>query len=220
MTTAARVPLTSAIIKSSEGLGEYSKRFCDLGGNPIPLKYLQQSVVRGFFLDQRLVGGYALNNRPPFRYAEWIPIIERKLIEARGYFCHKGSVEVSCFWMAPREMTKLQRNSVYLRLVFDAFLSGEKYIIGGSVIPSVAKTQKQVLCQPLFHGVTTFGSNAEVYSSTRWSAMAMLTRAAMQTYSRDIRRSISMKRNKTNKLHETKVVVSHTSNNVEAESKR
>lgn len=187
MTSMHRKPrIATRILDSVAELRTYSDRFVANGGNPISLDYLRQSQVRGFYRDGELVGGFVLNRLPPFRYADWVPEPTRTELVREGYFDARDSVEVSCFWMARNGLQKIQRNGVYVRLVIDAFRTGCRKIIGGSVIPAAARIQKQALPRRLYLGPTTVGPIGEVYTANRWEMLRNLIAAAARTYSADL----------------------------------
>lgn len=179
---------SSRILRDHVDLGHFVDSFTAAGGNPIPMEYLQHSMVRGFFRDGALVGGYAVNRSAPFRYAAWVPEPTRAALVREGHFDGRNAAEVSCFWMAKGQggLEKLQRNGVYVRLVIDAFRSGARRIVAGSVVPSVARIQKQALPARLYFGPTTLGRLGEVYTATRWTMLANLVFAAIRTYGKDL----------------------------------
>jgi hypothetical protein len=178
--------ISSRILRSDTDLEHFIERFVASGGNPIPMEYLRHSTVRGFFRDGTLVGGYAINRTVPFRYADWIPEPTRAELIREGSFDGRDSAEVSCFWMAKGGLQKFQRTGVYVRLVIDAFRTGARWVVGGSVVPSVARIQKQALPARLYLGPTTLGRIGEVYAATRWTMVGKLVLAAIRIYGRGL----------------------------------
>ncbi len=178
--------VTTRILRGDVDLQSYSDRFVSVGGNPIAIDYLRQSHVRAFFRGGELVGGYAVNCLPPFRYAEWIPVPTRAELIREGYFDARDSAEVSCLWMAKGGLDKLQRNGVYVRMVIDAFRTGCRKIIGGSVIPAAARIQKRALPHRLYLGPTTLGPIGEVYAAGRWAMLLNLIAGAARMYGADL----------------------------------
>ncbi len=120
--------LRSRILTDAHELDAFARRFARRGGLRVEREVLARAggLVRGFFnADGELVGGYAFNVEPPFRYLEHLPeAVETPPIE--------DCVEFGFLWMA-RSLPQLARLSIYARGLADMRRLGRRYCIAGSV---------------------------------------------------------------------------------------
>lgn len=155
-----------------EALYEFQREFSGRSGNTVAMEYLQRGRVRGFYNSEgRLVSGYVVNARAPFRYRDWVPA-ERQgelsfLDENEPHFC-----EWTCIYF-DESISKVQRAFIYLRGIVDLLLTGKRYLLGGAVHRPIMMQQTAVLDRPLYSGPTTLvgKSTAYLYYGTRISTI-------------------------------------------------
>jgi hypothetical protein len=148
-------------LKDSATLTEYRRAFASRGGDSVSMEYLENAKVRAVFQGSKMVGGYVLNSKQPFRYTDGVPLGEKR--DALVSRC-ANAVEITCIWMDP-DMRALGRDWVYGRMISDALFVQKRWVIGGSCIPRVAKIQKQVIPHTIYHGPLELPGNPieEVY---------------------------------------------------------
>lgn len=171
----APVPLLSATpaglrcqrIEDTAGLVRFAHHYGRAAGVPVDLPYLQRTRVIGFFdASGALVGGYVINDRPPFRYLAAVDISAEDLLGADRLPHFR---ECTCIWM-DRRLRLVDRMRVYLKCVRDMSRGDRKYVLGGSCHAAVAAVQRQGMPHVLYEGEVTVGGatvQASIYYGTR-----------------------------------------------------
>ena len=189
MTASTTAPLTSRILISHSERESFARMFQLLGGSAVPLDYLGHAKARGFFRGDELVAGYVLNARAPYRYSSWVPTQTRAELQQRGYLVEATCAELTCMWMS-QEISKLERNRIYIQSVIDAFGMGKRFIFAGSRVEKVARIQKRSLSKSVYKGEATFEGMCEMYCATRYAMVAHFVVAVIARYAKDVARMI------------------------------
>lgn len=115
------------LVKRDE-LDEYLDRFSAIIGIRLPRPYVDNAQVVGVFLDDRLVGGYMLVTRPPFRSLAFVP----DQIKATHPLLRREAfdfMEVNGLWLSPALHTPDLQMRVWLRLVRDVFFCRKPQVL-------------------------------------------------------------------------------------------
>jgi hypothetical protein len=162
-------------IQTDSELNKFISIFDRISGNPLDKSYLKAAQVRGFYINNELVGGYVINVKQPLRYFEWVPHSNRENARVNKHLDQGKSVEITCIWGDQTKTSRLKRRWIYWMCVFDAMRTGQTWIVGGSTIPKVAKIHRQVLPKLIYSGTTTLPQNPEgqLYCS-RWIQLLLM----------------------------------------------
>lgn len=79
-------------------LEAFREAYKEMSGGAPPLEYLHQAKVYGAFDNSRLIGGYAVNTQPPWRYIGVLPEEERPYWQEA--LVGRRVVEITCLWAA------------------------------------------------------------------------------------------------------------------------
>lgn len=101
--------------------------------------------ARGFWLEGRLVAGYRVVSEAR-RYAALVPDGD-----AAWPFACADAAETTHLWMA-ESLRPQHRRSVYGQLVLDLLATGQRFVVGGSVDPTIREQQMRMLPHRLFEG--------------------------------------------------------------------
>lgn len=142
---------TTRLLSSDDDLAAYARSYnALLGLQRYRADDLRGLHVRGFFRGGRLVGGYAVNDRPPYAYVTLIPEAQRA-----GLAFDVGTArlaEIRALWLHPRAPNVL-RAALYVRSVLDAAAFRPDYVVGGAFVEQVRRTQMRALPHLLWEGV-------------------------------------------------------------------
>ena len=103
------------VLTSEHELAAFSRSQEHAGGHPVSRQYLRRSRVTGFFVGERMVGGYVFNGEAPFRTLESVPdtVAADILTPANS----GGPYELTCVWMEPRARRTLVGNRMWLSIL-------------------------------------------------------------------------------------------------------
>lgn len=151
-------------------LRQFQKRFETLSSQSLPLEYLQQSDVYGFFMQGKLEAGFVIRTRPGMRHFE---LLEQARVAIDGLRSREQEFcELACLWISPRVRSPVFRMNFYLTCVADAVQTGRNYILGGSPVADIVPTQQVCLPFTLYQGpVANQGEHWNIYYGTRWTCL-------------------------------------------------
>ena len=154
------------MLRTDIELAVFARRYAAAAGLGVDLDYLRRARVRAFFDGAgRMLGGYVINDHPPFRYVQDLGMDAAELLGAERVPLFRES---TCIWM-DRRLGELGRMRVYLRCVRDLGRGDRRYILGGSIRPGVAAVQRRGLPHLVFDGAVELHgqrTNAWVYYGT------------------------------------------------------
>ncbi len=156
------------LVSESE-LQSFRENYRRRGGAPVDLAYLKGSLVYAVERDGRMVGGYVVRTRPPFRYVEAFPQSHAEILRAERvqHFC-----EATCIWFA-RDLGPLARIAAYLSLGLRLSLSGRRYVLGGAAHPRVLAVYKLALPEVLHEGEAQAGE-ARFWGTLVWGRISLM----------------------------------------------
>ncbi|MDX1696579.1 MAG: hypothetical protein R3208_22630 [Ketobacteraceae bacterium] len=152
-------------------LRQFRKRFEALSGQELPTHYLQSSNVYGFFMQGKLVAGFAVRTEPGLRHFELLEqagVTTAALRSREEAFC-----ELACLWISPRVRSPVFRMNFYLTCVADAVQTGREFILGGSPVADIVPTQQICLPYTLYSGPVAGNGDGPwtIYYGTRWTCL-------------------------------------------------
>lgn len=184
--------METQLLESDDQLSCFAESFSSVCPNPVELDYFTGADrVRAFFHDGQMVGGYVVNTRAPLRYQQMIPPPQRSEPALVAVLAEGNACEIACLWLKRVRLTAQQRNNVYLLAATDALATGRNWIVGGSISPKLAQTQKRVLPRVLYTGPWNYDgspSQAQVYCAGWWQLAALITAAYSFTTLQDLAR--------------------------------
>lgn len=130
--------------------------------------------LRVFYLDQIMVAGYCINTAYPFHYFKPVPEETWQKLSKKDDF-----VETFHVWIDNNsgQVRQMHKSWIYILCLIDAFKTGKKYIVGGSLVPKVRDQQMLVLSKPLHTGTLVIEEkifDVWIYYNSRIMAMASL----------------------------------------------
>jgi hypothetical protein len=155
-------------LRSQQALQLFASRYHALSGHRPSVGYLGRCGTYGI-ADRggKLVGGYVLNSRRPFRYVDKMP--ERPFVLSR--LPEDALAELTCLWLEPTA-TPLRRAALYADMSLRFIGSGKRYLLSGTVQPRLRPILAQFFPYLLFQGSTEIdGRPCEGWLcyGTRWS---------------------------------------------------
>lgn len=184
--------METQLLDSEAEIRPFAEMFSGVCRNPVDLDYFAGADrVRAFFRDGRMVGGYVVNARAPLRYLQMIPARQRTNPAISSILADGNACEIACLWLNRARLTTQQRNNVYLLAAMDALATRKRWIVGGSISPKLAQTQKRVLPHVLHTGPWDYeGSppDAQVYCASWWQVAALIGAAYSRTTMEDLLR--------------------------------
>ncbi|MCP5345486.1 MAG: hypothetical protein R3F41_04295 [Gammaproteobacteria bacterium] len=115
-------------LSDQDEIEQFIDRFGNFVGVQLPLPYVLANKVVGAFLQKRLVGGYIIVTKPPFRSTMFVPDSIKntdKFFKLDPY----DMMEVNGVWISPTLKTAKLQFSVWKNLLKDVFFSGKKYVL-------------------------------------------------------------------------------------------
>jgi hypothetical protein len=150
-------------VESESDLEFYSSKYVECGGAPVSLEYLRNANVFLCKLNGKIIGGGVCNLLLPMRYMSWCTDLHTR-------FDLFKAGELTCVWVekglsAVNSIHVLAR--LYNRAHKVAATAGKDYIISGTIIPKLAKTQRITHNIPLYHGpfAPDNSKTCEIYAS-------------------------------------------------------
>jgi len=166
------VKMKKLLIKTDSELQNFRDKFNSFSPNPVALTYLQQSSVYGCYLRNELVAGYTVNTQAPFRYIDWLPEGSIRENILKKYYVDNKTAECCCLWISKTQVTKFQRNFIYMFLMYDLLKTGRHYIFGGTTASKVGAYHSQALNHTVYKGPLTLPKRPEgqIYYTT-WATL-------------------------------------------------
>ena len=110
---------------------------------------LRDYHIRGIYSDGLLLGGYAINIKPPYRYITDIPVEHRANLEILRN--NPTIAEVSTLWVRDNAPNYI-RAFVYNLSVIDAAIKRPDYVMGASYVDAYRIVQMRALPNLLWSG--------------------------------------------------------------------
>lgn len=152
-------------------LRQFHKRFESLSQQTLPIDYLYQSDVYGFFMQGRLEAGFVVRTQPGMRHFE---LLEQANVATDGLRVREDDFcELACLWVSPRVTSPVFRMNFYLTCVADAIQTGKAFILGGSPVKEIVATHQVCLPYMLYQGPVSKDDNRawHIYYGTRWTCL-------------------------------------------------
>ncbi|MEM8671175.1 MAG: methyltransferase [Planctomycetota bacterium] len=121
--------LESRTLTTDTELEEFVTRFADFVAD-LPLSYLRQGTVSGFFNGETLVGGFAVITNSPFRLFSVIPERYRKQLDFLKSAAESELLEINGLWFDSRKQAQPPR-VFWLKLANQILMSGKTYMLLG-----------------------------------------------------------------------------------------
>lgn len=148
----------------------YQKRFSELAKQTLPMDYLKQSDVYGFFNHGKLVAGFVVRTEPGMWHFKLLDGSKNALtgvLAREDQFC-----ELAGLWMSPTVANPVFKMNFYLTCVADALQTGRELILGGSPVKQIVSSHQVCLPFTLFSGPLDDGeSHWDIYYGTRWTCI-------------------------------------------------
>lgn len=184
--------MDSQLLYSHDQIRPFAEMFSSVCRNPVDIDYFGGADrVRAFFCGDHMVGGYVVNARQPLRYLQMIPGPQREQKAISSILDGGDACEIACLWLNRARLTTQQRNNVYLLAAMDALATRRRWVVGGSISPKLAQTQKRVLPRVLYTGPWDYEGSppeAQIYCANWWQLAAMITAAYSRTTMEDFLR--------------------------------
>ena len=140
---------------------EELETFCDNTEQYIavrfPLDYLRNGKVVAYYSkDGRMLGGYALISKPPFRVIESLPEEVRSRHPALQRLAKTSLFEITGLWLAPELQLKRASFVLWLRLYRDAIALGKSHFVYAYSLTKPSLGRLYRVCHPevVFRGRT------------------------------------------------------------------
>ena len=184
--------MDAQVLRSEDQIRLFAETFSGVCRNPVDLDYFANAdCVRAFYRDGRMVGGYVVNARAPLRYLRMIPEAVRSEPPLASILADGNACEIACLWLSRARLTTQQRNNVYLLAAMDALATRRRWIVGGSISPKLAQTQKRVLPRVLYTGPWEYAGSppeAQIYCAGWWQLATLIAAAYSRTTTEDFLR--------------------------------
>ena len=154
-------------LNTAEGRAAFAEKFSERTPNPLPDWLLRQVEVIGFEEDGKLVGGFLLNEKAPYRYVNMIPDSHNDTPHVRLFLSEGMAVELICMWLDHARMTPLKRTRIYISAVIMAISRRRRWVLAGSVSEQVAALHKNGFRKMVYFGPTAFPGEpyGEIYAA-------------------------------------------------------
>ena len=148
-------------------LNSFKESYEGVSNLEVPISYLKDQKVFGFYKEGELVAGFILGNKKPYRTLQTFVEPER-IAELNSLLGRKDCVEVCCFWMkrAVRK-NKLFNLKVWLKMAWKVHLRKETYVIYGTNSKGLAKMYGCPKQSLLIHQGTVKNSKTYVFITRR-----------------------------------------------------
>ena len=101
-----------------------------------------------------MIGGYVVNPHLKKRYLQWVP--KDSHVPFLDHVDESEIVEITCIWSKIGKMSHSQKMNMYLLACWDAFWTGNKYIIGGSFFRKIMLIQTKCISTIFYSGPGLF----------------------------------------------------------------
>ena len=184
--------MDTQLLHSDDQIRPFAEMFSSVCRNPVDMNYFSGADrVRAFYRGDRMVGGYVVNGKQPLRYLQMIPGPQREQKAISSILDGGDACEIACLSLHRARLTTQQRNNVYLLAAMDALATRRRWVVGGSISPKLAQTQKRVLPRVLYTGPWDYEGSppeAQIYCANWWQLAAMITAAYSRTTMEDFLR--------------------------------
>lgn len=181
------------LLKRERDLSEYADCYLKLTGYPIPYLYLKNNLVYGFYKSERLVAGFIIGIKPPFRTIELFapPDSRERLME---FINHGKTVcEVCCFWAFQKERNFIDNAFIWFSMSQKVRVKGKKFFLGGTY----AKGLANLYAYPHFASLISYGriNNKEAWICIAWRKYALISAIEVLLYKfgRIIHKAVKLK---------------------------
>ncbi len=120
--------MQSIVLKKDADLLEFQKYCAEFLHIDYPLECLKRSKVRAFLKNDKIVGGYILTLKPPFRVLESLPDEVKSSHLAFKREILENSMEVTGLWLNPEVRGKRENFKFWLQLYADLSFTNKKYL--------------------------------------------------------------------------------------------
>jgi hypothetical protein len=120
--------MRSIVLKNELDLLEFQKYCAEFLHIDYPLECLQRSKVRAFIKNEKIVGGFILTLKPPFRVLESLPEAVKATHAAFKRETLENSMEVTGLWLNPMVRGKRENFKFWMQLYTDLSFSNKKYL--------------------------------------------------------------------------------------------
>jgi hypothetical protein len=192
-------------INSEEALQHFAQKFLEseqkYNSNPverrgasIPLDYLKNAQVFGVFdAGNRMLAGYIINTKHPFRLLDFVPLESRSTILAQNKQILENGCELTCAWRLPELSSIFMSIRFWPHALCHTVKTRKHFFIGGSSKKGLDKFYTQVGPSILYMGPTIIpGLAARIFYYSRWGLVGCaFTILAVETPKRIVKKWIN-----------------------------
>lgn len=146
-------------LTSIEDLQRYADIYFSKSAFRVPVQYLQRSNVWVFVPKNRKnkwMAGYVSNDNGALRYLSILPEKTKETIMHAHGMTNDNVIEIGCMFLNSRSVKPVERAQFYVHMIFKAFMTGKKFILGGAFSKKVQETQMKVLSHLIFEDDFTY----------------------------------------------------------------
>lgn len=146
-------------LTSIEDLQRYADIYFSKSSFKVPVQYLQRSNVWVFAPKNRKnkwMAGYVSNDNGALRYLSILPEKTKENIMNAHGMTNDNVIEIGCMFLNSRSVKPVERAQFYVHMIFKAFQTGKKFILGGAFSKKVQETQMKVLSHLIFEDDFTY----------------------------------------------------------------
>lgn len=142
-------------------------------GALIALEYLRKAQVFGVFdSNNRMLAGYIINVRQPFRLLSVVPSEPRSaaIIQYKKIFDH--ACELTCTWRLPEVSSVFMSSRFWPHAFFNLATTGKRFFLGASANPGLEKLYTQAGQRTLYMGpITVHGITLRIFYYNRFGLL-------------------------------------------------
>lgn len=131
----------------------YQLNYEKKSGVLLPVSYLKNAHTMLLIQDEKVLGGYVLNTKAPYRYLSIFTDEQKQLLLKTHLIQEHELLEVTCSWLMTRVSLSVWIQYYVVMFVHTIVLAirlNKRKIIGGSVVPKLQLMQRQVMTKLIY----------------------------------------------------------------------
>lgn len=116
----------------------YADNYKQITSNEIPISYLKNNLVYGFYKNHQLVAGFVVGIQAPFRTIQLFAPSDKHQELMQFMNDGKEVCEVCCFWEYKEQVTIGDNAFIWFNMSQKVNVSGKKFFLGGTVVKGLA----------------------------------------------------------------------------------